>query len=66
MKADIRSTANVFLEIKNLLASLDKKGNKQNWFNNYRATTGVEKPICTFPTEKVALGELLAPGHLAS
>ena len=30
----------------------------------YRATTGVEEPICILPAEKVALGELLAPGHL--
>ena len=31
----------------------------------YRATARVEKPIGVFPIEEVALGELLAPGHLA-
>ena len=35
------------------------------WLNVHRATTRVKKPICIFPTEKVALGELLAAGHLA-
>ena len=34
------------------------------WFSFYRSTTWVEKPICVFPTEKVALRELLTAGHL--
>ena len=36
------------------------------WFCFYRSTTWVEEPICVFPTEKVALGELLTPGHLTT
>ena len=32
----------------------------------YRATAWVEKPICVFPAEKIALGELLTAGYLTT
>ena len=35
-----------------------------NLFSTYRAATRVEEPIGIFPTEKIPLGELLAPCHL--